>query len=82
MLDIEDEETLVVLGLALETNTLTTNISTSSARQFGLVIHAEDSVAIVIADVALRLGPGAVNISVEVSKRSMNRINGHTGQSR
>jgi len=63
VLEIEDEETLVVLLFALKTNALATNIASIRTVQLGLVVNTEDGITTIVADVALLLGAVTGDIS-------------------
>lgn len=64
MLDVEDEEALVVVFFAFQTNTLTADITSVSAVEHARVVYTKDSIAVFIADVLFLFGCVAVDVPV------------------
>lgn len=67
MLDVKDEETVVVIFFAFQTDTLTADVTSVSTVEHARVVHTEDSIAIFIADVLLLLGCVAIDVSMQLS---------------
>jgi len=62
VLDVKDEETVVVIIFAFQTDTLTADVTSVSTVEHARVVHTEDSIAIFIADVLLLLGCVAIDV--------------------
>ena len=58
---------MVVVFFALQTDTLTADVTSISAVEHARVVHTEDSIAIFIADVLLLLGCVAIDVSMQLS---------------
>jgi hypothetical protein len=63
VLQVKYKETLVVLLFAFKTDTFATGVFSSRAVQLGCVVNTEDRITMLDADIALRLSPGAIDIS-------------------